>query len=83
LRLSSTRGPATKTGARVTDTNLMDIAPTGLYAMQEPVPNEMDGRVLAEIFDEGTFARTRCSARKGARRSRASRRRSTPRRMKR
>jgi len=49
------RGPAIKAGARVTDTNLMDIAPTVLYAMQEPVPNEMDGRVLAQIFDDSYF----------------------------
>jgi hypothetical protein len=30
--------------------NLEDIAPTVLYLMGLPVPSDMDGRVLAEIF---------------------------------
>jgi predicted AlkP superfamily phosphohydrolase/phosphomutase len=46
------RGPSIRRGARVEDANLVDIAPTILYAMQEPVPRDMDGRVVQRIFDE-------------------------------
>ena len=31
--------------------SLMDIAPTALHALGLPVPEEMDGRVLTELFD--------------------------------
>jgi arylsulfatase A-like enzyme len=37
---------------RVSDATLVDIAPTVLYAMKEPVPQDMDGRVVREIFEE-------------------------------
>jgi len=30
----------------------MDITPTVLHALGVPVPSDMDGRVLANIFDE-------------------------------
>jgi len=33
--------------------SLMDIAPTALYALGLPVPEDMDGRVLTELFDPG------------------------------
>ena len=32
--------------------NIVDVAPTILYAMGLPIPPEMDGRVLLEIFSE-------------------------------
>ena len=50
------RGPIIRRGVRVQDVNLVDIAPTVLYAMKEPVPRDMDGRVAQEIFAE-SFAR--------------------------
>jgi predicted AlkP superfamily phosphohydrolase/phosphomutase len=34
--------------------SLLDIAPTVLHMMDVPVPEDMDGRVLKEIFKEGT-----------------------------
>jgi arylsulfatase A-like enzyme len=37
---------------RVESANLVDIAPTVLHAMNEPVPRDMDGRVVEEIFEE-------------------------------
>jgi predicted AlkP superfamily phosphohydrolase/phosphomutase len=46
------RGPFIRRGVRVQDANLVDIAPTVLYAMKEPVPRDMDGRVVQEIFAE-------------------------------
>jgi predicted AlkP superfamily phosphohydrolase/phosphomutase len=44
------RGKAVKQGAALAQGGLMDIAPTVLYALDVPVPQEMDGRVL-DIFD--------------------------------
>src|SRR5262249_18951959 len=32
--------------------NLIDLAPTILYILQLPVPSDMDGRVLEELFEE-------------------------------
>jgi predicted AlkP superfamily phosphohydrolase/phosphomutase len=50
------RGPFIRRGVRVQDANLVDIAPTVLYAMKEPVPRDMDGRVVQELFEE-SFSR--------------------------
>jgi arylsulfatase A-like enzyme len=50
------RGPAIRRGVRVQDANLVDIAPTVLYAMKEAVPRDMDGRVVQGIFEE-SFSR--------------------------
>jgi predicted AlkP superfamily phosphohydrolase/phosphomutase len=50
------RGPSVRRGARVQDANLVDIAPTVLYAMKESVPRDMDGQVVRELFEE-SFSR--------------------------
>ena len=50
------RSPFVRRGVRVDHANLVDIAPTVLYAMKEPVPRDMDGRVVQEIFEE-SFSR--------------------------
>jgi predicted AlkP superfamily phosphohydrolase/phosphomutase len=34
------------------DASIVDVAPTVLYLMGVPVPDDMDGRVLAECIDE-------------------------------
>jgi predicted AlkP superfamily phosphohydrolase/phosphomutase len=34
----------------IVEANIMDVAPTILYAMGLPIPDDMDGRVLEEIF---------------------------------
>jgi len=39
-------------GVTVQGLNLVDVAPTLLYALGLPVPQDMDGRVLTEIFTE-------------------------------
>jgi predicted AlkP superfamily phosphohydrolase/phosphomutase len=44
------KGPTLKSGLTVTGANLIDMTPTILHAMELPVPNDMDGRVLDEIF---------------------------------
>ncbi len=39
-----------KTGERIEGARIYDLAPTILYLMGQPVPREMDGRVLLELF---------------------------------
>jgi hypothetical protein len=38
-------------GAVVTGASVLDLAPTILYLMGNPVPRDMEGRVLLEIID--------------------------------
>ncbi len=45
------RGPGLRRGARVAGARIMDLAPTVLFLMGEPIPDDMDGRVLTELFD--------------------------------
>jgi predicted AlkP superfamily phosphohydrolase/phosphomutase len=45
-------GPPFKKGAIVRSAELIDIAPTVLYAMGEKIPDDMDGKVLTEALDE-------------------------------
>jgi predicted AlkP superfamily phosphohydrolase/phosphomutase len=45
-------GPNTQKGQRVFGARICDIAPTILYMLGQPVPEDMDGRVLLEIFQE-------------------------------
>ena len=45
-------GPAVPPGRDARgDADLLDIAPTVLHLLGVPVPDDMDGRVLAEILD--------------------------------
>jgi predicted AlkP superfamily phosphohydrolase/phosphomutase len=43
-------GPGIARGKRLENANLIDVPPTIFHAMELPVPGDMDGRVLAEIF---------------------------------
>lgn len=43
-------GPGIKAGTSIKAPNIMDITPTILYILKEPLTREMDGRVLTEIF---------------------------------
>jgi predicted AlkP superfamily phosphohydrolase/phosphomutase len=43
-------GPGIRQGAEVEGAGIVDIAPTLLAVLDEPIPPEMDGRVLAELF---------------------------------
>ncbi len=47
-----TMGPNIKSGVEIQNANIMDIAPTALYQMNVPVPDDMDGVILTDIFDE-------------------------------
>jgi arylsulfatase A-like enzyme len=44
-------GPAVRTGASLDKANLLDIAPTVLHLLGVPVPADLDGRVLSELFE--------------------------------
>lgn len=46
------RGPGVKEGVEVTGAKVTDVAPTVLYLMGEPIPEDMDGRVLNGAFEE-------------------------------
>ncbi len=43
-------GPQIEKGARLDDASIVDLAPTILYAMDVPIPQDMDGRPLVEAF---------------------------------
>ena len=45
-------GKGVKKGAAIEGAGIEDLAPTVLYAMECPVPQDMDGRVLSEAFTE-------------------------------
>jgi predicted AlkP superfamily phosphohydrolase/phosphomutase len=49
-------GPAVRQGIKLDGARIIDLAPTILYRMGLPVPGDMDGRVLTEMF-EPTFVR--------------------------
>lgn len=45
-------GPHVRRGQRLDPIGLYDITPTILHLQEQPVPEDMDGRVLTEIFTE-------------------------------
>jgi predicted AlkP superfamily phosphohydrolase/phosphomutase len=50
------RNPGQPPGGRLAHrATIMDVAPTVLYALGVPIPEEMDGKVLTALFGEGSF----------------------------
>ena len=45
-------GPDIKQGVKIENVKIIDLAPTILHMMYTPIPKDMDGRVLKEIFEE-------------------------------
>lgn len=45
------KGRGVKQGIEIDGASIIDLAPTILYVLGLPVPNDMDGRVLKEVFD--------------------------------
>jgi predicted AlkP superfamily phosphohydrolase/phosphomutase len=43
-------GPDIREGERIEGAQIIDVAPTVLYALGLPIPADMDGRPLVEIF---------------------------------
>lgn len=46
------KGRNIKEGVKINEARLIDMAPTMLHIMDVPVPEDMDGRVLRELFEE-------------------------------
>jgi len=49
-------GPQCRKGAKIEGARLIDVAPTILYLMGQRVPEDMDGKVLTDLFDAGYVA---------------------------
>ncbi len=45
-------GPNIKKSLKINSVNIEDIAPTILYLLKQPIPEDMDGRVLTEVIEE-------------------------------
>lgn len=45
-------GEVIKKGINIRGAEIVDIAPTLLHSLGYPIPNEMDGKVLIDIFDD-------------------------------
>jgi predicted AlkP superfamily phosphohydrolase/phosphomutase len=52
-------GPDIRQGQEITGASLLDIAPTILHLFGIPIPRDMDGRVLSEIFSDASEAARR------------------------
>lgn len=52
LGVLAAAGPDVRIGASVNGAEITDLAPTLLYVMGLPIPDDMDGRVLLELFSE-------------------------------
>lgn len=50
------RGPGVEPGSAVADARLVDVMPTMLHALQLPVPDDLDGRVLTGCYTPETLA---------------------------
>lgn len=48
------KGRNTQKGVEIEDPNIIDILPTILHIMDVPIPSDVDGRVLMEIFEPGS-----------------------------
>ncbi|MFQ5645620.1 MAG: alkaline phosphatase family protein [bacterium] len=47
-------GPLFKSGLTLSDTSIMDLYPTIMKIMGGPLPHDLDGRVLDEVFEKQT-----------------------------
>lgn len=47
-------GPEFRKGMEIKDLKIIDLAPTILYMMNFPIPERMDGKVIKELFREGS-----------------------------
>lgn len=50
------QGPPFRKGTEIKGARLIDMAPTILHLMGQPVPDDMDGRVLEELFEPSFMA---------------------------
>src|SRR5262249_54393126 len=62
------KGPQIRKGLDARELSILDIAPLVLYCLELPVPEEIQGRMPEEIFDQDHVKQTpvKKEARKGA-----------------
>jgi predicted AlkP superfamily phosphohydrolase/phosphomutase len=46
------QGPHTRRNARIEAANIIDVAPTVMYTLGMPIPSDMDGKPLTDLFEE-------------------------------
>ncbi len=56
------RGPAVRVGVTIAGARIIDLAPTILHLLDVPIPDDMDGRVLEEIYTEAPRPAVQCVA---------------------
>ena len=49
-------GEGIKQGTEVFGAEICDVAPTILYLLGDPIPEDMDGKVLANVFEDDVYA---------------------------
>jgi len=66
-------GKEIKSGGKIDDIEILDLAPTILHIMNIPVPADMDGRVVTEVFEDGSELAKRAAHRSDPERERIAR----------
>jgi predicted AlkP superfamily phosphohydrolase/phosphomutase len=51
------RGPGVRRGAEVSEVSIVDVAPLVLYSLGVPIPDDLDGRLPAGLFEGGQLER--------------------------
>ena len=54
------RGPAIRRGLVANELSILDVAPTVLYSLGLPLPEELQGRVPVEIYDDAFVKSKSC-----------------------
>jgi len=55
------QGPHVRRGEKIENANIIDIAPTVLYALNMPIPSDMDGKPLEIMFEQSHVDQTEAS----------------------
>lgn len=52
------QGPHIRSHAKIESAHIIDVAPTVLYTLGMPIPSDMDGKPLADLFDDAYIHQT-------------------------
>ena len=55
------QGPHIRHNEKIEKANIIDVAPTVLYALDMPIPTDMDGKPLTAIFEQAHVDQTEAS----------------------
>ena len=50
-------GPGIRRGAKISGATIYDLMPTWLYALGQPIPGDLEGKVLSELFSDARVGR--------------------------